>query len=120
MVDSYVTTFELENVPSFVFHWSDINNSLSQTAILSVSRSLSPSLVCPHVFPQAALTTLDQRVLSKVKRLNAVKHTTQTHQCRLDQLKTEYQRMRPEGRGGAPSADARTRKKEEDAMVVTS
>lgn len=65
---------------------------------------------------KAALTTLDQRVLSKMKRLNAVKHTTQTHQCRLDQLKTEYQRMRPEGRGGAPSADVRTRKKEEDAM----
>ncbi|XP_034389843.1 coiled-coil domain-containing protein 151 isoform X2 [Cyclopterus lumpus] len=65
---------------------------------------------------KAALTTLDQRVLSKMKRLNAIKHTTQTHQRHLNELKTEYQRMKPEGSSGAPSADARTRKKEEDAM----
>ncbi|XP_041790100.1 coiled-coil domain-containing protein 151 [Chelmon rostratus] len=65
---------------------------------------------------KAALTTLDQRVLSKIKRLNALKHTTQTHQHRLDDLKKEYQRMKPEGSGGAQSADARIRKKEEDAM----
>ncbi|XP_076585375.1 coiled-coil domain-containing protein 151 [Chaetodon auriga] len=63
-----------------------------------------------------ALTTLDQRVLSTTKRLNALKHTTQTHQQRLEELKVEYQRMKPEGSGGAQSADARIRKKEEDAM----
>ncbi|KAF3843943.1 hypothetical protein F7725_015991 [Dissostichus mawsoni] len=45
---------------------------------------------------KAALTTLDQRVLSKTKRLNALKHTTQTFQCRLDELKKEYQRSKPE------------------------
>ncbi|KAK1885905.1 Coiled-coil domain containing protein 151 [Dissostichus eleginoides] len=69
---------------------------------------------------KAALTTLDQRVLSKTKRLNALKHTTQTFQCRLDELKKEYQRSKPEGSSGAMSADARARKKEEDAMVDTS
>ncbi|KAI3352822.1 hypothetical protein L3Q82_019396 [Scortum barcoo] len=67
---------------------------------------------------KAALTTLDQKVLSKVKRLNALKHTTQTMQHRLEGLKTEYQRMKPEGSSGAQSADARTRKKEEDAMKL--
>ncbi len=55
-----------------------------------------------------------------MKRLNALKHTTQTYQRRLEGLKMEYHRMKPEGSGGAQSADARTRKKEEDAMVVTS
>ncbi|XP_034058366.1 coiled-coil domain-containing protein 151 [Gymnodraco acuticeps] len=67
---------------------------------------------------KAALTTLDQRVLSKTKRLNALKHTTQTFQCRLDELKKEYQRSKPEGSSGAVSADARARKKEEDAMKL--
>ncbi|XP_029293570.1 LOW QUALITY PROTEIN: coiled-coil domain-containing protein 151 [Cottoperca gobio] len=65
---------------------------------------------------KAALTTLDQRVLSKMKRLNALKHTTQTHKLRLEELKMEYQRKKPAGGSGAQSADARTRKKEEDAM----
>ncbi|XP_068585058.1 coiled-coil domain-containing protein 151 isoform X2 [Cebidichthys violaceus] len=65
---------------------------------------------------KAALSTLEQRVLSKVQRLNALKHTTQTHQRRLEELKMEYQRRKPEGGGGAPSADARAQKKEEDAM----
>ncbi|XP_038570195.1 coiled-coil domain-containing protein 151 [Micropterus salmoides] len=65
---------------------------------------------------KAALTVLDQKVLAKMKRLNALKHTTQTHQRRLEDLKMEYQRMKPEGSSGAQSADARTRKKEEDAM----
>ncbi|GAA6220297.1 coiled-coil domain-containing protein 151 [Lates japonicus] len=65
---------------------------------------------------KAALTTLDQRVLSKKKRLNALKHTTQTYQQSLEELKMEYQRIKPEGSSGAQSADARTRKKEEDAM----
>ncbi|KAM9363879.1 coiled-coil domain-containing protein 151 [Symphorus nematophorus] len=67
---------------------------------------------------KAAVTTLDQRVLSKMKRLNALKHTTQTHQHHLEELKTKYQRMKSEGSGGAQSADARTQKKEEDTMKL--
>ncbi|XP_032383325.1 coiled-coil domain-containing protein 151 isoform X1 [Etheostoma spectabile] len=67
---------------------------------------------------KAALLTLDQRVLSKMKRLNALKHTTQTHQRRLEELKMRYQRMKPEGSSGAPSADARAQKQEEDAMKL--
>ena len=69
---------------------------------------------------QAAITTLDQRVLSKMKRLNALKHSTQTYQHHLDELRMEYQRRKPEGSSGAQSTDARARKREEDAMVVTS
>nr|XP_033480827.1 coiled-coil domain-containing protein 151 isoform X2 [Epinephelus lanceolatus]XP_033480833.1 coiled-coil domain-containing protein 151-like isoform X2 [Epinephelus lanceolatus] len=67
---------------------------------------------------KAALTTLDQRVLSKMKRLNALKHTTQTCKRRLEELNVEYQRLKPEGSRGAQSADARVRKKEEDAMKL--
>ncbi|KAF3687257.1 Coiled-coil domain-containing protein 151 [Channa argus] len=63
-----------------------------------------------------ALKTLDQRVLSKMKRLNASKHTTQTYQQRLEELKLKYQRLKPEGNSEGHSADAITRKKEEDAM----
>ncbi|XP_033480826.2 coiled-coil domain-containing protein 151 [Epinephelus lanceolatus] len=67
---------------------------------------------------KAALTTLDQRVLSKMKRLNALKHTTQTCKRRLEELNVEYQRLKPEGSRGVQSADARVRKKEEDAMKL--
>ncbi|XP_067440147.1 coiled-coil domain-containing protein 151 [Thunnus thynnus] len=67
---------------------------------------------------KAAITTLDQRVLSKMKRLNALKHTTQNYQHRLDELRMEYQRRKPEGSSGAQSADARARKREEDAMKL--
>jgi len=79
--------------------------------------SLFPSLV---LFSQTAVVTLDQKVLAKTKRLNALKHTTQTYHRRLDELKTEYERLKPEGVSGTKSTDARTMKKEEDAMVITS
>lgn len=54
-----------------------------------------------------------------MKRLNALKHTTQTQQHRLEELHLEFQRMKPEASDGAQSADAHMRKKEEDAMVVS-
>lgn len=69
---------------------------------------------------QEALAALDQKVLSKMKRLNAFKHTTHTYQQRLKDLKTECQRLKPQGCRGVQSADARAQKKEEDAMVFTS
>ncbi|XP_040041756.2 coiled-coil domain-containing protein 151 isoform X2 [Gasterosteus aculeatus] len=65
---------------------------------------------------KTALTTLEHRVLSKKKQLNALKHTSQTHQRRLEELQMEYQRMKPDSSSGAPSPDARIWKKEEDAM----
>lgn len=86
-------------------------------ALILIREYLRFSFYC--VFSQEALTVLDQRVLFKTKRLNAMKHTTQTYERRLEQLQMEYQRMKPGGSSGAMSADARARKKEEDAMVVT-
>ncbi|CAG03311.1 unnamed protein product [Tetraodon nigroviridis] len=65
-----------------------------------------------------ALTVQDQKVLSKTKRLNAQKHITQTKQQHLEELRREYQRMKAEAGGGAPSADAHARKKEEEAMKL--
>ncbi|XP_062296057.1 coiled-coil domain-containing protein 151 [Scomber scombrus] len=67
---------------------------------------------------KAAISTLDQRVLSKMKRLNVLKHTTQTYQRHLEEVKTEHQRMKPEGSSGAQSADSRARNREEDAMKL--
>lgn len=91
------------------------STQLSVSLCLSFAPTTSPYRC---LFSQAALTTLDQKVLSKIKHLNALKHSTQTQQRRLEELQLEYQRMKPEASGGAQSPDARTRKKEEDAMVV--
>ncbi|MEQ2267253.1 hypothetical protein XENORESO_003580 [Xenotaenia resolanae] len=63
-----------------------------------------------------AITLLDQKVLSKTKRVNALKHTTQTYQQRIDELNMEEERMKQERRGAAASSDAWTCEKEEDAM----
>ncbi|CAJ1053804.1 coiled-coil domain-containing protein 151 [Xyrichtys novacula] len=65
---------------------------------------------------KAALTALDQSVLSKMKRLNALKHTTQTKQRHLEELKREYQRMKPDDSSEARPADTQTREKGEEAM----
>lgn len=63
-----------------------------------------------------ALTALEQRVLTNKKRLNAIKHTTQTYYQRLEELRADHQRLKPEGSREAHSCDVRTWKKEEDAM----
>lgn len=67
---------------------------------------------------QDALAVQDQKVLSKMKRLNAQKHATRTKQQQLAELEREYQRTKAKAGGGAQAADAHGRKKEEDAMVV--
>uniref|UniRef100_A0A672H9S2 Coiled-coil domain containing 151 n=1 Tax=Salarias fasciatus TaxID=181472 RepID=A0A672H9S2_SALFA len=61
---------------------------------------------------EEALTTLEQRRLSETKQLNALKHKTKTYQRRLEELKEEYERLKPEA--GAVCPDAR--RNEEDAM----
>lgn len=66
-----------------------------------------------------ALSTLDQKLQSKKKRLNAQKHITQTLQQRLNELNLEYERLNPRGgNSAAKSPDSRARKKEEDAMKL--
>lgn len=62
---------------------------------------------------------LNEGVLFKRKCINAVKHTNEVYQRRLNQLKMEYQRLKSES-SSKVSSDARTRKKKDDAMVITS
>lgn len=57
-------------------------------------------------------------MLDKRKRLDALKHTTRTQQQRLEALHLEYQRVKKAAGTKAKHSDVRTRKKEEDAMVV--
>ncbi|XP_057686575.1 outer dynein arm-docking complex subunit 3-like [Corythoichthys intestinalis] len=51
----------------------------------------------PSVSGKAALSKLEHRVASKMKRLNALKHTTLTHQRRLEDLKRECLRLEAVG-----------------------
>ncbi|XP_061844214.1 coiled-coil domain-containing protein 151 isoform X2 [Nerophis lumbriciformis] len=51
----------------------------------------------PPMSGKAALAKLEHRVASKIKRLNALKHTTLTHQRRLEDLKRECLRMEAVG-----------------------
>lgn len=88
---------------SFALHCAQFNTSILLFIILCV---------------QDALTIQDQKVLSKMKRLNAQKHVTRTKQQQLAELEREYQRTNVNAGGGAQAADAHARKKEEDAMVV--
>ncbi|CAL8388639.1 unnamed protein product [Arctogadus glacialis] len=54
---------------------------------------------------QAAITKVEQKVLLKMKRLNALRHATKTSRDRLEGLKLQYQRLQPEG-AKSPSTDA--------------
>lgn len=71
-------------------------------------------------FSQAAREALEQKVLNKRKRLDALKHTTRTQQRLLEELHLECQKVKKGVSAGTKPSDARTRKKEEDAMVVCS
>ncbi|XP_061685795.1 coiled-coil domain-containing protein 151 [Syngnathoides biaculeatus] len=51
----------------------------------------------PPMSGKAALSKLEHRVASKMKRLNALRHTTLTHQRRLDELKRECLRLEAVG-----------------------
>ncbi|KAM9489700.1 coiled-coil domain-containing protein 151 isoform 3-T3 [Salvelinus alpinus] len=59
---------------------------------------------------KAALKVLDQKLCDKMKKLNALKHTTQTYRRRLEDLKTLYQSMKLENRG--PERDTERRNEE--------
>jgi hypothetical protein len=67
-----------------------------------------------HPGEQAALKVLDQKVCDKMKKLNALKHTTQTYRRRLEDLQTLYQSMKLENRG--PERD--TERRSEEAKVL--
>lgn len=67
-----------------------------------------------HPAGQAALKVLDQKVCDKMKKLNALKHTTQMYRRRLEDLQTLYQSMKLENRG--PERD--TERRNEEAKVL--
>ncbi|KAA0713375.1 Coiled-coil domain-containing protein 151 [Triplophysa tibetana] len=51
---------------------------------------------------KAAQTVLDQKLCDKMKKLNALKHTTQTHRRHLDKLKLQNQNLMPASSGSQP------------------
>ncbi|XP_029545393.1 coiled-coil domain-containing protein 151 isoform X3 [Salmo trutta] len=65
---------------------------------------------------KAALKVLDQKVCDKMKKLNALKHTTQTYRRRLEDLQTLYQSMKLENRG--PERDTERRNEEAKNLRV--
>ncbi|XP_067115391.1 coiled-coil domain-containing protein 151 [Osmerus mordax] len=66
---------------------------------------------------KTALSVLDQKVCDKRKRLNALKHTTQTCRRRLDELQLQYQSIKLEGSRG-PQPDAQRQEEEAKNLRV--
>lgn len=95
-----------------------------QHILINVKKKFKVSTLWQKVmthFPspsKAAGEALELKVLNKRKRLDALKHATRTQQLRLEELQLEYQRVKKAAGARAKHCDARTRKKEEDAMVV--
>uniref|UniRef100_A0A3P8TI32 Outer dynein arm docking complex subunit 3 n=1 Tax=Amphiprion percula TaxID=161767 RepID=A0A3P8TI32_AMPPE len=81
---------------------------------LAEANAVISSLLDPFLH---ALATLDYRVLSKRKRLNALKATTQSYQCRLGELK-KYHGGKSVGSSATASTDAFTHKGEEENLRV--
>ncbi|XP_048056356.1 coiled-coil domain-containing protein 151 [Megalobrama amblycephala] len=59
---------------------------------------------------KSARTVLEKEVRDKMKKLNAMKHTTQTQKQRLEEMKLQYQSMKPQTRSPLPD----TQKQEEE------
>ncbi|KAK0130734.1 Coiled-coil domain-containing protein 151 [Merluccius polli] len=64
---------------------------------------------------KTALTVLDQEVLIKMKRLNALRHATQTCRHRLEELQLQYKRLKPEGKRKSQSTVAAAAQAEDHA-----
>ncbi|XP_075893905.1 outer dynein arm-docking complex subunit 3-like [Nelusetta ayraudi] len=64
---------------------------------------------------KVAMETLDKKVLSKRKILNALKHDTQIQLCQLEELQQEFQRLQREDGSGKVED-----KKEQEAMKLRS
>lgn len=71
-----------------------------------------------HLLFKEAKEALELKVLNKRKRLDALKHATQTQQRRLEELQLTYERLKKAAGTRARHCDPRARKQEEDAMVV--
>ncbi|XP_033829340.1 coiled-coil domain-containing protein 151 [Periophthalmus magnuspinnatus] len=67
---------------------------------------------------KTALATLGRKLQSKKKCLNAQMHIAQTLQQRANELKLEYDRLKPRGNSASKTADPCAQKTEEDAMKL--
>ncbi|XP_048104386.1 coiled-coil domain-containing protein 151 isoform X1 [Alosa alosa] len=68
-----------------------------------------------------ALKVLDQKVCDRMKKLNALKHTTQTQLKRLEDLRLQYQSLKPENKrsqSGAQSKKEEEEKNEGDSVEI--
>ncbi|KAK7929562.1 hypothetical protein WMY93_005957 [Mugilogobius chulae] len=65
---------------------------------------------------KTALATLDRKLQTKKKRLNAQKHITHTLQEQMNELKLEYERLKPQS--STKTTDPRAQRREEDAMKL--
>lgn len=79
-----------------------------------VTESPANNLWLTEIFVvQLARTVLEKEVRDKMKKLNAMKHTTQTQKQRLEDMKLQYQSMKPQNRSPLPD----TQKQEEEEKV---
>ncbi|XP_072539362.1 coiled-coil domain-containing protein 151 isoform X2 [Salminus brasiliensis] len=66
--------------------------------IREVFQSRSEKAAFRNMSGKAAVQVLDQKVCDKMKKLNALKHTTHTHRRRLEELRAQYDNLRGERR----------------------
>ncbi|XP_072319988.1 coiled-coil domain-containing protein 151 isoform X2 [Eucyclogobius newberryi] len=69
-----------------------------------------------NISEKEAFRNMSGKLQTKKKHLNAQKHITQSMQQRVNELKSEYERRKPER--STKTTDARAQKKEEDAMKL--
>lgn len=70
---------------------------------------------------QSARTVLEKEVCDKMKKLNAMKHTTQTQRQRFEELKLQYQSMKPQSmkpQSRSPLPDNQKLEEEEKVEIV--
>ncbi|XP_023816364.1 myosin-10 [Oryzias latipes] len=79
------------------------------------SMALTDKETCIRMQGKATHATLQQQVFSKTKRLNSLKHTTKTLQQRLDELKTEHERLKQQ-RSSEAEEDAVTLRRLENSL----
>ncbi|NP_001070837.2 coiled-coil domain-containing protein 151 [Danio rerio] len=65
---------------------------------------------------KAARTVLEKQVRDKMKKLNAMKHTTQKQRQRLEDLKLQYQSMKPHNK--SPLPDTQKQEDEEKKLRI--
>ncbi|XP_041959786.1 coiled-coil domain-containing protein 151 isoform X2 [Alosa sapidissima] len=65
-----------------------------------------------------ALKVLDQKVCDRMKKLNALKHTTQTQLKRLEDLRLQYQSLKPENKRSQSGAQSKKEEEEKNLRML--